>query len=49
VVAHPDVDVARLAGGGVATFARFSVMHGTVSGPADPTDATRSQRSTAAT
>jgi 5,10-methylenetetrahydromethanopterin reductase len=37
VVAHPDVDVAReLASGGVATFARFSVMHGTVSGPADP-------------
>jgi 5,10-methylenetetrahydromethanopterin reductase len=37
VVAHPDVDVARkLASGGVATFARFSVMHGTVSGPAEP-------------
>jgi 5,10-methylenetetrahydromethanopterin reductase len=36
VVAHPDVAVAReLASGGVATFARFSVMHGTVSGPAD--------------
>jgi 5,10-methylenetetrahydromethanopterin reductase len=36
VVAHPDVSVAReLASGGVATFARFSVMHGTVSGPVD--------------
>jgi 5,10-methylenetetrahydromethanopterin reductase len=37
VVAHPDVTAAReLASGGVATFARFSVMHGTVSGPIDP-------------
>src|SRR2546425_419622 len=37
VVAHPDVDVAReLARGGVATFARFSVMHGSVSGPVEP-------------
>jgi 5,10-methylenetetrahydromethanopterin reductase len=36
VVAHPDIDVAReLARGGVATFARFAVMHGTVTGPAD--------------
>jgi 5,10-methylenetetrahydromethanopterin reductase len=36
VVPHPDVSVAReLASGGVATFARFSVMHGTVTGPAD--------------
>ena len=36
VVAHPDVDVARrLASGALATFARFSVMHGTVSGPVD--------------
>jgi 5,10-methylenetetrahydromethanopterin reductase len=36
VVSHPDIEVAReLASGGVATFARFSVMHGTVSGPAD--------------
>jgi 5,10-methylenetetrahydromethanopterin reductase len=35
VVPHPDVAVAReLASGGVATFARFSVMHGNVSGPA---------------
>jgi len=35
VVAHPDVAVARrLASGGLASFARFSVMHGTVSGPA---------------
>jgi 5,10-methylenetetrahydromethanopterin reductase len=39
VVAHPDVDMARqLVSGGVATFARFSVMHGTVSGPADPNE-----------
>ena len=37
VVAHHDVAEAReLASGGVATFARFSVMHGTVSGPAEP-------------
>ena len=37
VVAHPDVEVARkLASGGVATFARFQVMHGTVSGPLQP-------------
>jgi len=37
VVAHPDVDVAReLASGGVATFARFSVMHGSVRGPVEP-------------
>jgi 5,10-methylenetetrahydromethanopterin reductase len=36
VVAHPDVAVAReLASGGVATFARFAVMHGSVTGPAD--------------
>jgi 5,10-methylenetetrahydromethanopterin reductase len=36
VVAHPDLALAReLASGGVATFARFSVMHGTVSGPVD--------------
>jgi 5,10-methylenetetrahydromethanopterin reductase len=36
VLPHPDIAVAReLASGGVATFARFSVMHGTVSGPAD--------------
>jgi 5,10-methylenetetrahydromethanopterin reductase len=35
VVAHPDVDVARsLVAGGVASVARFSVMHGTVSVPA---------------
>ena len=39
VVAHPDVAVAReLASGGVATFARFSVMHGTVTGPAEPNE-----------
>ena len=37
VVAHPDVHVAReLASGGVATFARFQVMHGSVTGPVDP-------------
>jgi 5,10-methylenetetrahydromethanopterin reductase len=36
VVAHPDVAVAReLARGGVATFARFAVMHGRVTGPAN--------------
>jgi 5,10-methylenetetrahydromethanopterin reductase len=36
VVAHPDVAVAcELASGAVATFARFAVMHGTVSGPAE--------------
>jgi 5,10-methylenetetrahydromethanopterin reductase len=39
VVAHPDVEVARrIASGGVATFARFSVMHGRVSGPAGDED-----------
>jgi 5,10-methylenetetrahydromethanopterin reductase len=33
---HPDVAVAReLIGGGLTTFARFSVMHGTVAGPVD--------------
>jgi 5,10-methylenetetrahydromethanopterin reductase len=37
VVPHPDLSVAReLASGGVATFARFSVMNGTVTGPVDP-------------
>jgi 5,10-methylenetetrahydromethanopterin reductase len=36
VVAHPNIAMARtLVSGGVATFARFSVMHGTVSGPFD--------------
>ena len=36
VVAHPDLDVAReLVSGGLSTFARFSVMHGTISGPAN--------------
>jgi 5,10-methylenetetrahydromethanopterin reductase len=39
VVAHPDVDVARkLASGSMSTFARFSVMHGRVSGPASEED-----------
>ena len=34
-VCHPEIDVARdLARGGLATFARFSVMHGNVQGPA---------------
>jgi 5,10-methylenetetrahydromethanopterin reductase len=34
VVVHPDRDRARsLVSGGAASFARFSVMHGTVSGP----------------
>jgi 5,10-methylenetetrahydromethanopterin reductase len=35
VVAHADVSVARaLVRGGLSTFARFSVMHGAVAGPA---------------
>jgi len=35
VATHPDVDVARaLVRGGLSTFARFSVMHGRVAGPA---------------
>ncbi|HEU4429047.1 MAG TPA: LLM class flavin-dependent oxidoreductase [Myxococcota bacterium] len=35
VAAHPDVAVARtLVRGGLSTFARFSVMHGRVAGPA---------------
>ncbi len=34
IVAHPDRSVARrLIAGGLATFARFSVMHGTATGP----------------
>ena len=34
-VAHPDPDVARrLASGAMSTFARFSIMHGDISGPA---------------
>jgi len=33
---HPDMDTARgLVRGGLTTFARFSVMHGTASGPLD--------------
>jgi alkanesulfonate monooxygenase SsuD/methylene tetrahydromethanopterin reductase-like flavin-dependent oxidoreductase (luciferase family) len=33
---HPDIDVARqLGGGGLATFARFSAMDGTVHTPID--------------
>jgi 5,10-methylenetetrahydromethanopterin reductase len=33
---HPDRAVARrLISGGVASYARFSVMHGTVAGPVD--------------
>ena len=36
LVAHPDLDVAReLIAGSLTTFARFSVMHGTVQGPVD--------------
>ncbi len=36
VVCHPDQDRARaLVRGGLSTFARFSVMHGDVVGPAD--------------
>ena len=39
VVAHPDADTARdLASGGVASFARFSVMHGRVAGPTGADD-----------
>jgi 5,10-methylenetetrahydromethanopterin reductase len=35
VVAHPDIGLARtLVRGGLSTFARFSVMHGRVAGPA---------------
>jgi 5,10-methylenetetrahydromethanopterin reductase len=35
VVCHPDPEIGRdLVRGGLSTFARFSVMHGTVSGPA---------------
>jgi 5,10-methylenetetrahydromethanopterin reductase len=38
VVAHPDLDIARtLVSGGLSTFARFSVMHGTPTGPVDDT------------
>jgi 5,10-methylenetetrahydromethanopterin reductase len=34
VVCHEDIDVARaLASGGMSTFARFNVMHGTTHGP----------------
>jgi 5,10-methylenetetrahydromethanopterin reductase len=34
LVCHPDVEVARrLVSGGLSTFARFAVMHGSVSGP----------------
>ncbi len=34
-VCHPEIEVARdLVKGGLTTFARFSVMHGTVQGPA---------------
>lgn len=40
LVCHPDRAVARaLVRGGLTTFARFSVMHGSVAGPVD--DATR--------
>lgn len=36
IAPHPDTERARaLVAGGLTTFARFSVMHGTVSGPAD--------------
>jgi 5,10-methylenetetrahydromethanopterin reductase len=38
VLVHPDRTVARrLISGGVASFARFSVMHGNVTGPIDAT------------
>lgn len=36
VVSHPDIPTARrLVRGGLTTFARFSVMHGDISGPVD--------------
>lgn len=36
VVPHTDIDAARtMVAGGLSTFARFAVMHGTVHGPAD--------------
>jgi 5,10-methylenetetrahydromethanopterin reductase len=36
VVCHDDIDTARgLASGGMSTFARFNVMHGTTHGPMD--------------
>lgn len=39
VVAHPDLSIAReLASGGVASVARFSVMHGGVTSPATDDD-----------
>jgi 5,10-methylenetetrahydromethanopterin reductase len=38
IVVHPDAATARrMIAGGVASIARFSVMHGTVTGPADDT------------
>ncbi len=38
---HPDLDVARdLVRGGLTTFARFSVMHGTASGPLNESNRT---------
>ena len=41
LVCHPDVAKARaLVRGGLTTFARFSVMHGAVSGPVDAADRT---------
>lgn len=39
VICHPQLEVAReLVGWGLATFARFSVMHGPISGPASQED-----------
>ena len=36
MVSHPDIEIAReLVAGGLTTFARFSVMHGSVQGPVD--------------
>lgn len=41
VVSHPNLDTARaLAAGKVSGFARFSIMHGTVNGPASQSDQT---------
>jgi 5,10-methylenetetrahydromethanopterin reductase len=40
LVCHPDVETARgLVAGGLTTFARFAVMHGTTQGPVTPEQA----------
>jgi 5,10-methylenetetrahydromethanopterin reductase len=41
IAVHPDLDVARsLVGGGLASFSRFSVIHGSPAGGASTADAT---------